>query len=61
MNYITGEKIQEIADLFIATPSMLNFNPSITEKHSKAFNMNILSCCKIGAFIVPLSNKHSNT
>jgi len=39
MNYITGEKIQEIADLFIATPDMLNFNPSITEKHSKAFNI----------------------
>ena len=39
MNIITGEKIQNETGLFIATPEMLNFNPSITEKHPKSFNI----------------------
>lgn len=39
MNYITGEKIQQIADLFITTPELLNYNPSITVNHPKAFNI----------------------
>lgn len=39
MNYITGEKIQNEADIFIATPEMLNFNPSITVNHHKSFNI----------------------
>lgn len=39
MNYITGEKIQIIADLFIGTPEMLNFNPSITINHQKSLNI----------------------
>jgi hypothetical protein len=39
MNYITGEKIQNETCLFIATPEMLNFNPSITVNHPKSFNI----------------------
>jgi len=39
MNYITGEKIQQYADLFITTPELLNYNPSITENHPKALNI----------------------
>jgi hypothetical protein len=39
MNYITGEKIQNETDLFIATTENLNFNPSITINHPKSFNI----------------------
>ena len=39
MNIITGEKIQNETGLFIATPEMLNFNPSITVNHPKSFNI----------------------
>ena len=39
MNYITGEKIQNETELFIATPENLNYNPSITVNHPKSFNI----------------------
>lgn len=39
MNYITGEKIQNETDIFIATPEILNCNKYITEHHPKSFNI----------------------
>jgi hypothetical protein len=39
MNIITGEKIQNETDLFIATPEILNCNKYITEYHPKALNI----------------------
>jgi hypothetical protein len=39
MNYLTGEKIQNDADLFIATSHSLNYNPSITLNHPKSLNI----------------------
>jgi hypothetical protein len=39
MNFITGEKIQNDCDLFIASPDMLNYNPNITINHPKSFNL----------------------
>jgi len=38
-NFITGEKIQNEADLFIATPEILNYNPNITINHPKSLNI----------------------
>ncbi len=43
MNFITGEKIQNDCDLFIATPEMLNYNPNITINHPKSFNIYTLN------------------
>lgn len=43
MNFITGEKIQNDCDIFIATPEMLNYNPNITINHPKSFNLNYLN------------------
>ena len=39
-NYISGEKIQLLTDLFITTPHFLCLNPNITINHPKALDIN---------------------